>query len=172
MRERVHISNIDFLALYNYCNRILGFAIHPHRLNPCNPYTFILPFLSWFSKWIFSKTFPVKIVEVYYIRRNWRNSPSYYLVYIEGYIYRDLSLHVGGGLEYLHRSPASRKRRHKGNAVPGGTTGGYKYGKLAFQVWGISDETVKYGFGFWTTQTIEWLHRKLQTRPLVREDAP
>jgi hypothetical protein len=29
----------------------------------------------------------------------------------------------GGGLEYLHRSPASRIRRRKGNPVPGDTTG-------------------------------------------------
>jgi hypothetical protein len=29
----------------------------------------------------------------------------------------------GGGLEYLHRSPASRRRRWKGNPVPGGVTG-------------------------------------------------
>jgi hypothetical protein len=28
----------------------------------------------------------------------------------------------GGGLEYLHLSPASRKRRRKGNPVPGGIT--------------------------------------------------
>jgi hypothetical protein len=28
----------------------------------------------------------------------------------------------GGGLEYLHRRPASRKRRQKGNPVPGGIT--------------------------------------------------
>jgi hypothetical protein len=41
----------------------------------------------------------------------------------EGYIYRDLSLQVGGGLEYLHRSPASRKRRRKGNPVPEGLAG-------------------------------------------------
>jgi hypothetical protein len=26
--------------------------------------------------------------------------------------------------------------------------GGYKYGTLALQVGGVSDETVKYGFGF------------------------
>jgi hypothetical protein len=53
----------------------------------------------------------------------------------------------GGGLEYLHRSvvPARRKRRQKGNAV--------------------SDETVKYGY--WD----QWVHCKLQTRFLVREDA-
>jgi hypothetical protein len=29
----------------------------------------------------------------------------------------------GGGLEYLHRCPASRKRRQKGNPVPGDITG-------------------------------------------------
>jgi hypothetical protein len=59
----------------------------------------------------------------------------------------------GGGLEYLHRSPASRKRRQEGNLVPGAITGppyswGYKYGNLAFQVGGLSDETVKYGREF------------------------
>jgi hypothetical protein len=31
-----------------------------------------------------------------------------------------------------------------GHPVPGG----YKYGNLALQVGGVSDETVKYGFGF------------------------
>jgi hypothetical protein len=41
----------------------------------------------------------------------------------EGYIYMVLSLQVMGGLEYLHRCPASRKRRRKGNPVPGGITG-------------------------------------------------
>jgi hypothetical protein len=45
----------------------------------------------------------------------------------------------GGGLEYLHRSPTSRRRRRNGNPVPGGITGppcpeGYKYGDLALQV--------------------------------------
>jgi hypothetical protein len=29
----------------------------------------------------------------------------------------------GGGLQYLHRSPASRRRRRNGNPVPGGITG-------------------------------------------------
>jgi hypothetical protein len=33
--------------------------------------------------------------------------------------------------------------------------GGYKYGNLAFQVGGVSDETVKYGYGFYATRTIE-----------------
>jgi hypothetical protein len=41
-----------------------------------------------------------------------------------------------GRLEYLHRSPASRKRRRKGNPVPRG---------LAFQVGRVSNETVNYG---------------------------
>jgi hypothetical protein len=65
----------------------------------------------------------------------------------------DLLTPCGGGLEYLHRCPASRKRRHKGNPVPGGITGppcpgGYKYGNLALQVGGVSNETVKYGREF------------------------
>jgi hypothetical protein len=30
---------------------------------------------------------------------------------------------VWSGLEYLHRSPASRERRSKGNSVPGDLTG-------------------------------------------------
>jgi hypothetical protein len=42
---------------------------------------------------------------------------------------------------------------------------------MALQAGGVSDETVKYDFGFWATLTIEWLHCKLQTRPLVREGA-
>jgi hypothetical protein len=29
----------------------------------------------------------------------------------------------GGGVEYLHRGPASHRRRRKGNPVPGGITG-------------------------------------------------
>jgi hypothetical protein len=29
----------------------------------------------------------------------------------------------GGGIEYFHRSPASRKRRQKGNSVPWVITG-------------------------------------------------
>jgi hypothetical protein len=49
--------------------------------------------------------------------------------------------------------------------------GRYKYGNLALQVGGVSDETVKYGYRFWATRTIKWLHCKLQTRALVREGA-
>jgi hypothetical protein len=33
--------------------------------------------------------------------------------------------------------------------------GGYKYRNLALQVRGVSDETVKYGYGFLATGTIE-----------------
>jgi hypothetical protein len=40
-----------------------------------------------------------------------------------------------GGHEYLHRSPACRRRRRKGHPVPGG----YKYGDLALQVGGVSN---------------------------------
>jgi hypothetical protein len=44
--------------------------------------------------------------------------------------------------------------------------------KAVSAVGGVSDETVKYGYGLCATRTIEWLHCKLQTRPLVKEDAP
>jgi hypothetical protein len=33
--------------------------------------------------------------------------------------------------------------------------GGYKYGNLALQVGGVSNDTVKYGYGFCATWTIE-----------------
>jgi hypothetical protein len=39
----------------------------------------------------------------------------------DGYIY--VNLQVGGGLEYFHLSPVSRKRRRKVNSMPGGMTG-------------------------------------------------
>jgi hypothetical protein len=47
-------------------------------------------------------------------------------------------------MQYLHRSPASRRRRRNGNSVHGGITGqpcswGYKYGDLALQVGGVSN---------------------------------
>jgi hypothetical protein len=50
----------------------------------------------------------------------------------------------GGGIKYLHRSPASCRRRHKGNPVLGGITGppcswGYKYGHLVLQVGLVSN---------------------------------
>jgi hypothetical protein len=34
-------------------------------------------------------------------------------------------------------------------------SGGYKYRNLALQVGGVSDDTVKYGYGFCASQTIE-----------------
>jgi hypothetical protein len=40
-------------------------------------------------------------------------------------IWKNFSLNsdpCGGGLEYLHRNPVSRKGRQKGNPVPGGRT--------------------------------------------------
>jgi hypothetical protein len=49
-----------------------------------------------------------------------------------------------GEVEYHHRSPASLRRRRKGNPVPGVITshpipGGHKYGDLALQVRGVSN---------------------------------
>jgi hypothetical protein len=44
-------------------------------------------------------------------------------ILFRGYTYGDLALQVEGGLQHLHHSPASRKRRCKGNLVPGGITG-------------------------------------------------
>jgi hypothetical protein len=57
--------------------------------------------------------------------------------------------------------------------------GGYKYGDLALQVGGVSDETVKYGREFCGNQlktdcsgkAQKQLYSKLQTRPLVKEGA-
>jgi hypothetical protein len=48
--------------------------------------------------------------------------------------------------------PVSRKRRQKGNPV-------------------VSEEAVMYGYESSATLTIDKLHNKLQTRPLVREGA-
>jgi hypothetical protein len=51
---------------------------------------------------------------------------------LRGYIRRP----AGGEVEYLYRIPVSRRRRRKGNPMPGGklshpVPGGYKYGDLA-----------------------------------------
>jgi hypothetical protein len=48
----------------------------------------------------------------------------------------------------------------------------YIYGDLALQVGGVSDETANCGNGFYATRTIEWLHCKLQTHPLIKEGTP
>jgi hypothetical protein len=55
---------------------------------------------------------------------------------------RDRTL-CGGGVEYLHRIPVSRRKRRKGNSVPGGIIGhpipgGYEYRDLALQIGGTS----------------------------------
>jgi hypothetical protein len=47
-------------------------------------------------------------------------------------------------VEYIHLSPASRRRRRKRNLVPGGiignpVPGGYEYGDLAFHVEEVSN---------------------------------
>jgi hypothetical protein len=54
-------------------------------------------------------------------------------------------LPCGGGAQYLHRNPASRRRRRKGNPVRGSITGAtlflrvYMYGDLALQVGEVSN---------------------------------
>jgi hypothetical protein len=73
------------------------------------------------------------------------------------------NISCGGRFEYLHRSPASRRRRRKGNPVPGGKTGppcccGIKIRGPGFVGWGsLEFETVKYGHGSRGTRTREWL---------------
>jgi hypothetical protein len=49
-----------------------------------------------------------------------------------------IQAHIGGGLEYLHRSPASHRSRQKENPLPGGVTGAlchwsHKYRDLVIQ---------------------------------------
>jgi hypothetical protein len=84
----------------------------------------------------------------------------------------------GGGVEYLHRSPASPRRRRKGNPVPGGITGG----DLNMGTWPsrLGESRI------WDSKIWSWVPResdrrmtvlaraskncKLQTRPLVIED--
>jgi hypothetical protein len=46
-----------------------------------------------------------------------------------------VAIPCGSGVEYLHRSPASRRRRRKGSLVPGE----YKYGDLVVQVGEVSN---------------------------------
>jgi hypothetical protein len=89
----------------------------------------------------------------------------------------------GGGLEYLHCSPASCKRQQKGkcNPMPRGATGlPCSWGKLIQEPgppdWGsLNIETIKYAHEPHGTQTLlarpsnNW---KLLTWPLVREGAP
>jgi hypothetical protein len=48
-----------------------------------------------------------------------------YVILFIYYIVGETVIHTpcGGGVEYLHRNPASRRRRRKGNPVPGSITG-------------------------------------------------
>jgi hypothetical protein len=92
------------------------------------------------------------------------------------------SVPCGGGIEYLHRRPASHGRRRKGKQCLGvwpghPTPGGYKYGDLALQVG---------EYRIWGSKTWSWFpiksdliitglaranrNCKRQARPLVTED--
>jgi hypothetical protein len=42
---------------------------------------------------------------------------------------------------------------------------GYKYGNLALQVEGVSDETVKYDYGFYATRTIKFALQTAEMAP-------
>jgi hypothetical protein len=88
---------------------------------------------------------------------------SGYCIYTT-YLILNTRIPCGDGVEYLHRSRASRRRLWKRNPVPRGITGppyskgGYKYGDLALQVWGsLEFETVKCGHESHGTWTWEWL---------------
>jgi hypothetical protein len=63
----------------------------------------------------------------------------------------------GGGLEYFYRSPASRKRRRKGNPVPGGISGPPCSWGMWIREPGVSNETVEYGREFYGTRPRDWL---------------
>jgi hypothetical protein len=66
---------------------------------------------------------------------------------------RQLVISSWGGVQYLHRSPASRRRLRKGNAVPGGITGPPCWGSL-------EPETVKCGHDSRGSRTWEWLRSR------------
>jgi hypothetical protein len=70
----------------------------------------------------------------------------------------------GGGLECLNLAPRVVGGDEKGTQYPGvqlghPVPGGDKYGDLALQVGGVSNETVKYGrefCGTWTRERLHW----------------
>jgi hypothetical protein len=87
----------------------------------------------------------------------------------------------GGGVKYLHRSPASRRRRRKENPVPGGITGP----PFSWGIWirgpgppgwvSLESETVKCGHEFRGTWTYEWLRWRepaaiANERPILSSD--
>jgi hypothetical protein len=69
----------------------------------------------------------------------------------------------GGGFQYLHRSHESRRRRRKGNPVPGGITGPPYFWAVKIRGpgppgWGsLEFETVNYGHESRGIRTREWL---------------
>jgi hypothetical protein len=84
----------------------------------------------------------------------------------------------GGGVEYLHRSPASRRRRRKGNPVTGGTTwprcswgiwirgrGPSGWGSLESGSWVPRDSNLRM-----TALARTSSNCKRQTHPLAREN--
>jgi hypothetical protein len=86
-----------------------------------------------------------------------------------------------GGLEYLHRSPVSRKRRRKGNTVPGGITGppcswGIKIRWPGSPGWGsLKNWDNKIWFWVWGIQTSAGLSWRGQAatinyRPVLSSD--
>jgi hypothetical protein len=88
----------------------------------------------------------------------------------------DISTPCRGRLEYFRHSPVSHQRWQKGNPMPRGITGQHcSWGMYIWGPgppgWGSLRETIKYGYGSCTSQTIEWFHCKLQTLPLIVEGA-
>jgi hypothetical protein len=74
-----------------------------------------------------------------------------------------LNISCGGGVEYLHRSPASRTMWRKGNPVSGGIT--VPLSSRGIQIresvppgwWSLESETIKHGHESSGTRTWEWL---------------
>jgi hypothetical protein len=77
--------------------------------------------------------------------------------------------------DHLHHIPTSRRRRRKGNPVPGGITGrpsswGIKIRRPGPTGWGsLESETVKYGHEFRGTRTREWLRWREPTAIINNE---
>jgi hypothetical protein len=66
----------------------------------------------------------------------------------------------------LYYIPRVEAGKNTSTIIPGS----HKRGRKGTPV--VSDETVMYGYDFSATLTTDRLHYKLQTRPVVREDAP
>jgi hypothetical protein len=84
------------------------------------------------------------MVVVRYLISKISNSLRNTKIHHRSHKFQILAIPCGGGVEYLHRSPAIRRRRRKWNPVPEGITGppcpwGYKYRDLALQVGGVSN---------------------------------